>query len=71
MSSICSSSRRCGVGGRAEHGFGEVRAPDRLAGCDALVELALVELEAELLERGGHAQRAVLAVGEELGQPLA
>ncbi len=44
-------------------------AADRLAGGDARVELLFIELEAELLERGGHAQRALLAVGEEFGEP--
>ncbi len=57
-----------GVRGRGEHRFGQVRAPDRLAGGDALLELRAVELEAELLQRRGHPQRALLAVGEELGE---
>jgi hypothetical protein len=59
-----------GVGGGGQDGFGEVRTADGLAGGDAGVELVFVQLEAELLQRGGHAQGAVLAVGEELGELL-
>ena len=70
MSSIFSSSQPSGVGGRGEHGLGQVGAPDRLAGGDTSLDLRFVQLEAELLERRGHPQRALLAVGEELGELL-
>ncbi|TMK25300.1 MAG: hypothetical protein E6G62_05720 [Actinobacteria bacterium] len=43
---------------------------DRLPCCDARLQLAFVELEAELAQRGGHAHRALLAIGEELGETL-
>jgi len=59
-----------GIGGRGEHGFGQVGAPDRLAGGDTSFDLRFVQLEAELLERAGHPQRALLAVGQELGELL-
>src|SRR5260221_240988 len=35
-----------------------------------VIELAYVELEAGVAQGGGHPQRAVLAVGEELGEPV-
>ena len=59
-----------GVGRRREDRLGQVGAADRLVGGDPLLDLGFVELEAGLLQRGGHPQRALLAVGEELGQPL-
>ena len=60
--------RRCGVGGGGEHGGGEVRAPDRFALGDARVDLGFVELEADLAQGVAHAQRALLAVGEEVDE---
>ena len=59
-----------GVGGRAQHGAGEVRAADRFALGDARVDLRFVEVEAHLAQAVAHAQRALLAVRQEGGQPL-
>ena len=55
-----------GVGGRRQDRLREVGAPDRLLGGDPLLDLGFVELEAGLLQRGGHPQGALLAVAEEL-----
>ncbi len=57
-----------GVGGRGQDGFGQVGAPDRLAGVDALGDRGVVELQALLAQSVGHAQGAALAVGEEVGE---
>ena len=70
MSSMCSALQPGGVGGAGEHGLGQVGTADRLAVRPARGDLAFVQLQAELAQRGGHAQRALLAVGEELGEPL-
>ena len=56
------------LAGHGERGGGQVGTADRLAGGPSRVELAFVELEAELAQRGGHAQRAPLAVAEELAE---
>ena len=57
-----------GVGGGVEHGGGYVRAPDRLSGGAARGDLGFVELQAKLAQGGGHAQRASLAIGQEVRQ---
>ena len=63
MSSICSAARRA-RSRVAQDGLGEVGAPDRQARRPGARKLAVVELEAELAQAGGHPQRALLAVGE-------
>ena len=46
-----------------------MRPADRSAGRLPCPQLVFVQLEALLAQGGGHAQRALLAVGEELRQP--
>ncbi len=43
-------------------------AADRFAGGDPLVELRFVELEVDLAQGVAHAQRALLAIGEEVDE---
>lgn len=57
-----------GVGGVAKEGFGEMGPADRKALLPAGLDLAVVELEAELAQAVGHPQGAVLAIGEEAGE---
>src|ERR1035437_1617226 len=45
-------------------------APKRRPGGDAPPDLIFVELEAGLAQACGHARGALLAIGEELGEPL-
>ena len=63
---MCSSAEALGVRRGAQHGAGEVRAADRFAGGDALFDLGFVEVEADLAQGVAHAQRALLAVGQEV-----
>ena len=63
-----SSRSRCRVGGVGEHGVGEVRAPDRLAGLAAGRQRRVVELEAELAQAVGHRLDPARAVVAEVVQ---
>jgi hypothetical protein len=58
------------IGRRGEHGGRQVRAPDRLAFGDPLVDLRFVELETDLAQRVAHPQRALLPVGQEVDEPV-
>ena len=49
-----------------EHGVGEVRAPDRLAGLAAGDQRGVVELEAELAQPAGHRLDPARAVAAEV-----
>ena len=67
MSSVCSRSAFAGADRTAVARWGR---PIGLPGGDPLPDLRFVELEPGLLERLGHPQRPLLAVGEELRQPF-
>ena len=69
-SPMSSSCQPVGVRGGGQHRRRQVGTADRFTRGDPLPDLRFVELEPGLLERLGHPQRPLLAVGEELRQPL-
>ena len=71
MSSISSSFSRAALAGARSTASARCGRPIGLPAAMRAVISRFVELEAELAQGGGHAQRALLAVGEELGEPLA
>ena len=61
--------RRSALAGAREHGAGQVRAADRFAGGDARCRSRASSSSKPTSRRASrHAQRALLAVGEEVGQ---